>query len=503
MKIKTELLVLFSAAAICAQPVSIHKLESETHKRPAINSSAVLGAVNKTSGLNSTPTLNRAVFGFLPYWEYLNGDFNSVKYNLLTHIAVFSFEADSTGALTDPPGWPWIDFINLARNNNVRIIMTITCFDPNSIHKLLNDFTIRRQLFTNLLKKILTQSLDGVNIDFENLIDTDKLYGVRNFFDDFKTFFSGFNLEVSFSSPAAGFGQWDFDSIAANCDYFFVMCYDFYGSWSSTTGPSSPLTGPTGNSAYNVFNTFSSDYASIVHSTPGKLILGVPYYGNYWITSSRDAYAPVTPLDTLKKKNNWQNVMAYKDIAPISSKYGALWDNGSQTPWVRWQDTVWNQIWFDNDSSLALKFDLAIMNNLKGVGIWALGYDNGRNELWNLIDRKFNRPVGVQGQNSSIPTAYRLEQNYPNPFNPSTTIKYSIPAVEIPSSLRSSGQADPLITLKVYDLLGREVAILVNEEKAPGNYTVKFDGSGLSSGLYFYTLRAGDFFQSRKMIFLK
>jgi len=85
---------------------------------------------------------------------------------------------------------------------------------------------------------------------------------------------------------------------------------------------------------------------------------------------------------------------------------------------------------------------------------------------------------------------FLLAQNYPNPFNPATTISFQV-------SLKSK------VSLKVYDILGNEIAGLVNEEKPAGSYTIKFDGSNLASGVYFYTLRAGSFVQSRKMILLK
>ncbi|MFA7421549.1 MAG: T9SS type A sorting domain-containing protein [Melioribacteraceae bacterium] len=89
-----------------------------------------------------------------------------------------------------------------------------------------------------------------------------------------------------------------------------------------------------------------------------------------------------------------------------------------------------------------------------------------------------------------IPNIFSLSQNYPNPFNPSTIIKFSIP--------KSS-----FVTLKVFDLLGREVATLVNEEKSWGNYKTNFDGSSLSSGIYFYRLQAGSFVDTKKLIFMK
>ena len=99
---------------------------------------------------------------------------------------------------------------------------------------------------------------------------------------------------------------------------------------------------------------------------------------------------------------------------------------------------------------------------------------------------------------TSLPTEFRLEQNYPNPFNPTTTIKYSIPSVIASGAKQSLG-----VTLKVYDILGNEVATLVNEQKGAGNYKANFNASNLVSGIYFYKIQAGSFNQVRKMILVK
>jgi hypothetical protein len=88
------------------------------------------------------------------------------------------------------------------------------------------------------------------------------------------------------------------------------------------------------------------------------------------------------------------------------------------------------------------------------------------------------------------PSNYILEQNYPNPFNPSTTIEYSIPK-------------QSFVTLKIFDLLGREVATLVNEKKDAGIYYVVWDAKLLSTGNYFYTLQAGGFRQARRMLLIR
>ena len=89
-----------------------------------------------------------------------------------------------------------------------------------------------------------------------------------------------------------------------------------------------------------------------------------------------------------------------------------------------------------------------------------------------------------------IPTTFSLEQNYPNPFNPTTSMQYSV----------SSKQ---FVTIKVFDMLGREVAVLVNGEKEPGTYTAEFSSAGLASGTYIYRMQAGAFVQTKKMILLK
>jgi hypothetical protein len=98
--------------------------------------------------------------------------------------------------------------------------------------------------------------------------------------------------------------------------------------------------------------------------------------------------------------------------------------------------------------------------------------------------------VGTSGNNNSVSSNFTLEQNYPNPFNPSTKINFSIPK-------------QSFVTLKVFDLLGREVAQLVNKELSPANYSVNFNAAGLSSGIYFYSLETPEFKEVKRMILLK
>jgi photosystem II stability/assembly factor-like uncharacterized protein len=98
--------------------------------------------------------------------------------------------------------------------------------------------------------------------------------------------------------------------------------------------------------------------------------------------------------------------------------------------------------------------------------------------------------TAVENEHSTIPTGFALEQNYPNPFNPTTKISYSVPKTSV-------------VELKVYDLLGRTVATLVNSEQTVGTHTVSFDAKGLSSGVYLYTMKAGDFTATKSLLLIK
>lgn len=93
-------------------------------------------------------------------------------------------------------------------------------------------------------------------------------------------------------------------------------------------------------------------------------------------------------------------------------------------------------------------------------------------------------------ETNSVPTEFSLAQNYPNPFNPTTTISYQLPE-------------NGMVTLKVYNVIGREVAELVNEQKSAGMHEIKFDATGLASGTYIYKVSANGFVQTKKMILIK
>jgi len=110
-------------------------------------------------------------------------------------------------------------------------------------------------------------------------------------------------------------------------------------------------------------------------------------------------------------------------------------------------------------------------------------------------------PVDVEKDSEQLPGNFFLFQNYPNPFNPNTKIKYRIPLS--PPLLKGESEAGGFVSLKIYDVLGNEIATLVNEEKPAGSYEIEFSAKDLPSGIYFYQLKADSFVDTKKMLLLK
>jgi photosystem II stability/assembly factor-like uncharacterized protein len=134
-----------------------------------------------------------------------------------------------------------------------------------------------------------------------------------------------------------------------------------------------------------------------------------------------------------------------------------------------------------------------------------LGYDGGiRNVSLNstnqdTINFYLDNIISVQKPGTNVPSSFKLYQNYPNPFNPTTTIKFDIPA----SPLAFGKGEGPGVRIIIYDILGREIIKLIDEQLTPGSYKVDWNASNYASGLYFYKLVAGDFVETKKLVLLK
>jgi hypothetical protein len=151
--------------------------------------------------------------------------------------------------------------------------------------------------------------------------------------------------------------------------------------------------------------------------------------------------------------------------------------------------------WFTSQSGVIFNFSsICFVDTLLG---YVCG-DNGKI----LKTTNGGGVVAMQNSNTYLPEVFSLSQNYPNPFNPVTKIKFQIPQMET-TQLRNQLGRVVSTSLIVYDVLGKEVQVLVNQQLQPGTYEVDFDGSNLPSGVYYYKLESGSFTVTKKMVFLK
>jgi len=207
---------------------------------------------------------------------------------------------------------------------------------------------------------------------------------------------------------------------------------------------------------YGNFNTMNQStlQGSVISDSYQPDIVGVRNQNKHYFAWRVDGTTDSLRYIGTNLQGNWpQNISMMNGQSSLSGIVGAK-------PGFRFAD---------NDSCFALYTEFGPYN------VWAAYGCDG--------------PVGVE-EDEVVPANYSLSQNYPNPFNPATTIKYSIP--------QSS-----FVKIRVFNTIGQEIAVLVNQEKSIGNYEVSFNASNLPSGIYFYRIEAGDFTQTKKMILMK
>jgi len=201
----------------------------------------------------------------------------------------------------------------------------------------------------------------------------------------------------------------------------------------------------------------------------------------------------------------WESVLVdYKNVTvtddnadgvsgPGTTNHGEIFvTDGSGDTRVELQDgnhpyeNLWDAALANDTSNIFVGLG-AKFSEIRGILYYSYSY-------YKLVPRKADDFVGfvtdVKENKNITPKSFKLSQNYPNPFNPSTVITYSIPN-------------ESSVSLKIYNMIGQEVKTLVEENKAPGTYNVNFNASNLSSGVYFYSLRAGNYYQVKKMMLIK
>lgn len=358
-------------------------------------------SINKVYYLNNkdykTIKPNKEVFGWHPYW--MGSKWKNYPFELLSTISYFSYKIDpKTGVFTNPKQieqWKNTSMIDSAKAKNTRVLLTVSCHGYDNNNEFLDNIDRWDNLIESLKDLLLYRNADGVDLNFEGIsyFKREKLNRfVRYFKSEFKNIYEqeGKKFFLSMTLPAYNSRDiFDVKELQKHTDILIIMGYDYHVG-EKAQGAVAPLRSAE-NSTLSLSTTL--DYYLAEGINPEKTILALPYYGSLWtgklIQDGNSVYSE-TNLDDTKSITYGQIREKYIDNDKLN--VNAFRDNKSMTNYynLTFEDNTTQEIWFDDDYTLSKKYDFALSNKLKGVGIWALGYDNGYTELWDVIEDKFS-----------------------------------------------------------------------------------------------------------------
>jgi len=324
--------------------------------------------------------LTKTVYGFHPYWY--GTAYNSYDFSLLSTVSYFSYHVDpGTGDQKGVFFWEDTPLIDMAKAAGSRIDLTITSFGNADNRLFLGNRTAQKHCIETVTKLLKKKNADGICIDFESIPST-----MRNEFTNFVTAFSrhlGKEIPDATVSLALYAIDWqhvfDIPGLLPVVDQFILMAYDYHYSSSTDAGPIAPL---QNGKIWPPFSVEQSVETYIEKGLPAsKIILSVPYYGQKWQTKGK--IFPSKNLGHLE-------TIPYRKIVPLLQQDPKEWDASSFSEFlIGSQDDQISQLWYDGARSLKAKYQYAKAKGLAGVAIFALGYDNGHDELWQIIQDEF------------------------------------------------------------------------------------------------------------------
>ena len=338
---------------------------------------------------------DQEVFGWHPYW--MGSKWKNYPFNLLSTISYFSYSINpSTGLCQNPEqilDWKTSAMIDSAKAKNTRVLLTVSLHGEKNNENFLKNKLLWTNLYDDISKLIIERNADGVDINFENVPYWYSL--------DFVNFVSGFkeSLSLSFAdnNKAAPFislslpadnnkENYNLKKLDPLVDLFIILGYDYQSN--STPGAVSPLQSDGGFSLKKTL-----EYYKQVGLDHKKTILAFPYYGIMW---------EINPDKKGSFKANIERKLTYSEIKKLfleKNKLGAEVEldpiSMSKIYRAAFDDLSIKEIHFDDVFTLSKKYDFTLNNNLKGIGLWALGYDNGEKDLWGLIERYFSTEIKV------------------------------------------------------------------------------------------------------------
>ena len=379
--------IIFNVHAQQKQLKSIHQAQSEFYNKLGLKTIYEFDSINNFSGIYKTTSdtncnLQKIVFGYHPYW--MGSSYLNYQWNLLSDLCYFSYEVNPvTGDPVTTHDWLTADAVDSAQANNVRTHLCVTLFSSHSI--FFGNPTAQQNLINNLISLVQQRNANGINLDFEAVSWSQSTYlnqFIVNICEQFHDSIPG--SIISIAMPAVDWSEiYNIEMIKDHIDIFMIMAYDYYWNGSSQAGPVSPLYALVPGYDFNLSKTISYYYSKGMPAS--KFVLGLPYYGRQWHTASNTVPSTTigsgTALTYAQIKNNSSGNYSYEN---------KHWDNKSFSNYYAFQSNdKWFQCFVEEDYGLAERYDIVNQRGLSGIGIWALGYDDGYTKLWDVINDKF------------------------------------------------------------------------------------------------------------------
>ena len=402
LEIKFVTLIIAFGIALGLTGTYIEKLKPDAN---------LLLPISKTlsvfSFLGETKQLNKIIYGFLPNW-----DLEQIKYiqlDKLTDIAYFglyinkdgSFQTKLDNGSVVPSYDKWKNdpelqkLIKRSKQHNVRFAVTVISHQDDVTDSFLNCEDCWKTLVNNLKNEMDEKRIRDVNLNFEYSRYTDgdkanKYTKFTNFVNKEldKAYGNSFVVVSTFADSLVKERVTKVEDLGKVADALFIMAYDFHRPTSETAGAVAPIDGIGVRADYDI-KTMLKDYLSKV--PPEKLIMGIPYYGYNWVVEKDELNAKRIDGSEVTGYSESQSYAGIMDtILEVNPK--VKWDEITKTPYFSYiSDKTGSirEVYFDNADSLKIKYELAKQSNLAGIGIWALGYDEGYVELWKLLEKEF------------------------------------------------------------------------------------------------------------------
>lgn len=325
---------------------------------------------------------NFVVFGWHPYW--MGDAYKAYNFSLLGMIAYYGYEIEpSDGSARSLHNWQSSALPDSTSAHSTRLLLTAWLSEEAEISIFLKNVEAQQAFIGHILTHLRARNADGLNLRFGAVSSTDK-ESYTNFLIDLSSSLKKANPEflLVLSLPAFDFmGVYDFQQINPHTDYYVLESFGFYGSNSQVAGPLMPMSG--GDIWWPLDATRAVNECLAGGAPPKKVLLGVPYYGAEWQTKDL-----VFPSYAEEFKGYWQYRQILNKYRPQSCCLEMV--SGSKYHAFRNAQNRYRQIWYEDSTSLSARYDYVKKQQLGGIAIWALGYDNGQSALWQLIADKFS-----------------------------------------------------------------------------------------------------------------